>query len=106
MASAGITASSSPKQPAGVFNGDVRINNTLRVSQDIHVGRNVLVKGDITLENEDCAEQFNVSEGVTSLPGTVMVLNDEGLLRPSRLAYDKRVAGVISGAGSHKPVFG
>jgi len=32
-----------------------------------------------------------------------MVLGEEGALFPSRQAYDKRVAGVVSGAGSYKP---
>jgi hypothetical protein len=63
---------------------------------------NVIVTGDIQLTGADCAEHFDIaSEGVE--PGTVMVLSDqEGLLHPSELAYDKRVAGVISGAGDYK----
>jgi hypothetical protein len=32
-----------------------------------------------------------------------MVIEKEGKLRQSREAYDKRVAGVISGAGGYKP---
>jgi len=36
-------------------------------------------------------------------PGTVMVLGNEGALSESQQAYDKRVAGVISGAGGYKP---
>jgi hypothetical protein len=32
-----------------------------------------------------------------------MVLCDEGALQQSQTAYDKRVAGVISGAGDYKP---
>jgi hypothetical protein len=32
-----------------------------------------------------------------------MVIDSEGALRPSDQAYDKRVAGVISGAGNYKP---
>ena len=31
------------------------------------------------------------------------VLGEEGVLYPSRNAYDKRVAGVVSGAGDYKP---
>jgi len=59
--------------------------------------------GDIVLNNADCAEDFDVpqSEGVE--PGTVVVIDEEGKMRPSRVAYDKKVAGVISGAGSHRP---
>ena len=32
-----------------------------------------------------------------------MVLDEQGLLRPSVPAYDKRVAGVISGAAPYSP---
>ena len=32
-----------------------------------------------------------------------MVLGEEGALFPSQIAYDKRVAGVVSGAGDYKP---
>jgi hypothetical protein len=70
---------------AGLFEGDVEVT------------------GDIRLTNAaDCAEDFDVS-GVSKLePGTVMVLTKEGTLSESQHAYDKRVAGVISGAGDYK----
>ena len=35
--------------------------------------------------------------------GTVMVLNESGNLKQSCQAYDKKVTGVISGAGDYKP---
>jgi hypothetical protein len=64
----------------------------------------VLVTGDIQLQNADCAEEFDIVEAATAIePGTVMVLNSEGKLQPSENAYDKCVAGVISGAGDYKP---
>ena len=47
------------------------------------------------------AEDFDVAEA--SEPGTVMVLGEEGALAQCRSAYDKRVAGVISGAGEYRP---
>jgi len=61
------------------------------------------VKGDIVLANADCAEHFDISQTEQVEPGTVMVLGEEGTLEPSQRAYDKRVAGVISGAGDFKP---
>jgi hypothetical protein len=64
---------------------------------------NVEVTGDIRLLNADCAEDFNVSGGELVEPGTVMVLGDEDTLKASEHAYDKRVAGVISGAGDYRP---
>ncbi len=70
---------------AGFFDGDVEVT------------------GDIRLTNADCAEDFEIAVAEMVEPGTVMVLSDEGGLQPSAHAYDKRVAGVISGAGDYKP---
>jgi len=64
---------------------------------------NVEVTGDIRLANADCAEDFDIADGARLEPGTVMVLGDEGALHQSHRPYDKRVAGVISGAGDYKP---
>jgi hypothetical protein len=60
--------------------------------------------GDIELLGADCAEEFDV-EGPAAVvdPGTVMVIGEAGGLRPSDRAYDKRVAGIISGAGGFRP---
>jgi hypothetical protein len=63
----------------------------------------VEVTGDIRLTNADCAEDFDIAQSVSAEPGMVMVLTNEGMLKPSDGAYDKRVAGVISGAGDYKP---
>jgi len=70
---------------AGFFDGDVEVT------------------GDIRLTNADCAEDFDVCGAVQLEPGTVMVLSNEGALSESQQAYDRRVAGVISGAGNYKP---
>jgi hypothetical protein len=70
---------------AGLFEGDVEVT------------------GDIRLPNADCAEDFDIAGAATVAPGTVMVLCDEGTLQPSTHAYDRRVAGVISGAGGYRP---
>lgn len=70
---------------AGFFEGDVKVT------------------GDISLANADCAEDFDVTGADEVGPGTVMVLGNDGALSESQQAYDKRVAGVISGAGNYKP---
>jgi hypothetical protein len=70
---------------AGYFEGDVEVT------------------GDIRLKNADCAEDFDIAELEVVEPGTVMVIDSEGALKSSDQAYDKRVAGVISGAGNYKP---
>lgn len=59
--------------------------------------------GDIRLVSADCAEDFDILEIEEIEPGTVVVLGQEGKLRQSSEAYDKKVAGVISGAGGYRP---
>jgi hypothetical protein len=63
----------------------------------------VEVTGDIRLLNADCAEDFDIFGPEPIEPGTVMVVGAEGVLHQSHQVYDKRVAGVISGAGGYKP---
>jgi hypothetical protein len=76
---------------AGFFDGRVWISGELGVG------------GDILLANADCAEDFDVVSLTLAEPGTVMVIGDDSVLTPCEAAYDKRVAGVISGAGEYKP---
>ena len=64
---------------------------------------NVTVTGDIALTNADLAEDFDVSGDHSVEPGTVMVIDHDGSLIQSQTAYDKRVAGVVAGAGTCKP---
>ncbi len=60
-------------------------------------------KGDISFANADCAEEFPAADGEGLAPGTVVVLDGEGLMRASEAPYDRRVAGVVSGEGDLKP---
>jgi hypothetical protein len=71
---------------AGLFEGDVEVTGDIRLTGAA-----------------DCAEEFDIVGVETVEPGTVMVLDDEGTLLPSARAYDRRVAGVISGAGGYRP---
>ncbi len=64
---------------------------------------NVEITGDLNMTNGDCAEDFDVIDMNACEPGTVMVLGHEGALAQCNAAYDKRVAGVISGAGGYRP---
>jgi hypothetical protein len=66
-----------------------------------HFEGNLEVTGDIKLINADCAEEFD-SATDTVEPGTVMVLNQSGSIEQSSQAYDKKVAGIVSGAGNYK----
>ena len=64
---------------------------------------NVEVTGDISLLNAAyCAEDFDIVEENVEA-GTVMVLNETGSLQPSYQEYDKKVAGIVSGASGYRP---
>jgi hypothetical protein len=58
--------------------------------------------GDIKLTGGDAAEEFELTDADVP-PGCVMVIAQDGKLATSRKPYDRRVAGVISGAGSFRP---
>jgi hypothetical protein len=75
---------------AGFFRGNVHVDQRLEAF-------------DVFLLGADCAEEFDTEDLEVAEPGTVMVIGAEGSLRPSALAYDKRVAGIISGAGEYQP---
>ena len=57
--------------------------------------------GDLILFNADIAEEFDV-DGAAD-PGSVVVLEDDGVVRCSAEPYDTRVVGVVSGAGTFRP---
>lgn len=75
--------------PAGNFEGNVNVTG------------NITVGGDVLLQNKDCAEDFEMTGDVE--PGVVVVIDPSGNLRQCETAYDKRVAGVVSGAGDYRP---
>ena len=56
--------------------------------------------GDIRLAGADCAEDFDADGPDEIDPGSVMTIGEGGRVRPCTTAYDHRVAGVVSGAGS------
>jgi hypothetical protein len=79
-------------------------NNPLIEQMRITSTGNINVPGDIILTGADCAEHFDVSaEAEPPAPGTVMVLAEGGGLGPSAQAYDRKVVGVVSGAGGYRP---
>jgi len=59
--------------------------------------------GDIILRNADCAEDFPIENARSVEPGTVLIIGGDTQLRVCSEAYDKRVAGVVAGAGTYKP---
>jgi len=68
----------------------------------VQVEGTVTVTQDIVLSNADCAEEFDVAALAGAGPGTIMVIGDDGALHPSSQPYDRRVAGVVSGAGDYR----
>jgi len=88
----GLFASSDGGGLAGVFNGGIKVTGDVEVT------------GDITLTGgQDVAEDFETQSANNVEPGLVMVLDSNGKLNPCKEPYDKKVAGVIAGAGEFKP---
>jgi hypothetical protein len=83
---------------AGKFEGDVEVTGNINCHHNSKI-----TCFDVSLTGGDCAEDFDVVDDNGVEPGTVMVIDNEGTLQPSTKAYDRRVAGVISGAGECKP---
>ena len=76
---------------AGFFDGNVHVTGTISVDKDV------------MLANADCAEDFDVVDPSEADPGSVMVLTDDTTVVACSSAYDRRVAGIVSGAGGYKP---
>lgn len=93
------------KQPARVTfqaNGMVGIG-TMAPTEALEVNGNILVQGDVRLAGADCAEDFDVEESTQVEPGSVVIIGAHERLQQCDQAYDRRVAGVLSGAGSCRP---
>jgi hypothetical protein len=80
-----------------VVAGNQRVDHNATFLQDISVG------GDMTVTGADCAEYFRVPESAHIEPGMALALRQEDTLEPCEQAYDKKVAGVVSGAGDLRP---
>jgi hypothetical protein len=91
-----------PNPPAG---SDIPNGCVVITEGDLHLNNgNIFVHkgGDVILSGADCAEDFNLATETGRAPGTVMVLDDDGALRACDRPCDKRVVGVISGAGCYR----
>ncbi len=113
----GVYGTSPPGHLAGEFVGDVSVSGALTCESNLRVSGNIIgdvsvsgalrVSGNITLTGgdlilADCAEQFDVVGAAELEPGTVLVIDESGGLRLCGSAYDRKVAGVVSGAGAFK----
>lgn len=59
--------------------------------------------GNVITGGGDCAEDFAIDPSDQLDPGTVVVLDEHEILRASTHPYDRRVAGILSGAGGVRP---
>lgn len=82
--------------PAGRFIGEIRCEGDLYCTGKVWAH-------DVYLTSGDCAEEFVVANVAEAEPGTVMIFQDDEVLVPCCQAYDRRVAGVIAGAGGRRP---
>jgi hypothetical protein len=87
---------------AGRFLGDVEITGTLNHHGPINCDGNITMKSPADVILSDFAEHFDLAD-VEIEPGTVVAIDENGALRPSNESYDKKVAGVVSGAGTFRP---
>jgi hypothetical protein len=88
-----------PKRPARIalYNGNEDGKN--QVALELNGAT-----GDITLFNADCAEEFDLAaDCAPPEPGAVVVMDENRCIRETATAYDRRVAGVVSGAGEYRP---
>lgn len=76
----------------------------LGTGEALHVDGKAAVKTLQILGGADIVEGFETGDGSVE-PGTVVVIDPEhpGELRPSSTPYDRRVAGIVSGAGGISP---
>ena len=63
----------------------------------------IYLSGQVTSINSDCAEEFDVADSEALTPGMVVVLSGEGTVCKCTKPYDKKVVGVMSGAGNYQP---
>jgi hypothetical protein len=89
-----------------IFTQHLRAEGNISAINNVNAKR-MFVEEDVILANGagDCAEEFDLEDpSVGDAPGgSVMVIGEEGSVRLSTSPYDKRVAGVVSGAGPFRP---
>jgi cytoskeletal protein CcmA (bactofilin family) len=105
---------------AGTFSGDITVRgtanlNTIAATGNLNLAASaVTLTGDMTtsgkvtaqdmvLSGADCAEEFEVAGASRLEAGTVVIFDDAGAVSQSAQPYNKRVAGVVSGAGAYRP---
>jgi hypothetical protein len=99
MLGSGVVGQCTTTSGVGVLGVGGRVAG--RFEGSVEVTRDLVVSGDVKLTGGDVAEQFDV---VTEVPaGSVVCLDDSARVEVCRRAYDRRVAGIVSGLGDRKP---
>lgn len=102
----GVYGTSGPGHFAGEFAGDVSVVgslSTVGLTTDACTVSGNLTARDVILSGADCAEEFDIANAGQLDSGTVVVFDGEGAISQTAEPYNKRVAGVISGAGKYRP---
>lgn len=103
VSGAGIYAKSE-QGAAAVLDGRVEVRGDLTVDGHLKAARTIECVEDILLVGRDVAELFEVDvDELDAEPGTLMSSAEGGRIAPSRRAYDRRVVGVVAGAGDFRP---
>lgn len=96
------------KRTINLVNGNVGIGGSKddvakHPAEKLVVAGNIVATGDVQLVGADCAEEFEVDAQFEIDPGTVLVIGAAERLRHCETAYDRRVAGVVSGGHGLRP---
>ena len=111
-----LLVSPSDAAPSGEYGITIKNNGYVGIghinpSERLHVNGHVRCDGDMTCDvitirgGADVAEPFHADNRNEVRPGMVMAIDPDrpGHLRIADLAYDRRVAGIVSGAGGINP---
>lgn len=99
------TATVSGTLAAAAISGDIIANSatlTGALTATAAVLSGPVTATDVVLSGADCAEDFDIEDDRLQ-PGAVAVFTDTGGLACATAPYDRRAAGVISGAGPYRP---
>ncbi len=104
-----LTVRVDPEEGTGGVGGQITLYNgdgaaTIQIDGDYFGDGRVTTQELQITGGSDLSEQFDVSERLNPLPGMLVSIDPErpGKLCVSTVAYDKKVAGIISGAGGIK----
>src|ERR1041385_8755524 len=82
--------------------GDLSVTGSITTSGDLTTNGSVTAY-DVQLSGGDIAEDFTLAQAAPIEPGTVVVIGENATLTPSSHPYDRKVIGVVSGAGDLQP---